>query len=84
MIKDIRARQHEFDNHMNAILNMHVTIDTYDELVKAQSAYGKSIYDDKVRSDPALLRISDKILAGFIGNDNQCAKLYKYRYPSPE
>ncbi len=66
MIKDIRARQHEFDNHMNAILNMHVTIDTYDELVKAQSAYGKSIYDDKVRSDPALLRISDKILAGFL------------------
>ena len=32
--KDIRARQHEFDNHMNAILNMHVTIDNYDELVK--------------------------------------------------
>ncbi len=66
LIKDIRARQHEFDNHMNAILNMHVTIDTYDELVRAQSAYGKSIYDDRVRSDPALLRISDKILAGFL------------------
>ena len=39
LTKDIRARQHEFDNHMNAILNMHVTIDNYDELVKAQSAY---------------------------------------------
>ena len=41
LTKDIRARQHEFDNHMNAILNMHVTIDDYDELVRAQSAYCK-------------------------------------------
>lgn len=66
LTKDIRARQHEFDNHMNAILNMHVMIDNYDELVAAQSAYGKEIYGDRVRSNPALLRISDKILAGFL------------------
>lgn len=66
LTKDIRARQHEFDNHMNAILNMHVTIDDYDELVKAQSAYCKEIYEVKSRSNPALLRISDKILAGFL------------------
>ena len=66
LTKDIRARQHEFDNHMNAILNMHVTIDNYDELVKAQSLYGKEIYDDKWKCNPALLRISDKILAGFL------------------
>lgn len=66
LTKDIRARQHEFDNHMNAILNMHVTIDNYDELVKAQSAYCKDIYEDKSRCNPALLRISDKILAGFL------------------
>ena len=51
---------------MNAILNMHVTIDNYDELVKAQSAYCKGIYEVKSRSNPALLRISDKILAGFL------------------
>jgi len=66
LTKDIRARQHEFDNHMNAILSMHVTIDNYDELVQAQSAYGKNIYGDKSRSNPTLLRISDKILAGFL------------------
>ncbi len=66
LTKDIRARQHEFDNHMNAILNMHITIDNYDELVKAQSIYGKAIYDDKYNYNPALLRISDKILAGFL------------------
>lgn len=66
LTKDIRAKQHEFDNHMNAILNMHVVIDNYDELVKAQSSYAKEIYEVKGRSDPALLRISDKILAGFL------------------
>lgn len=44
LTKDIRARQYEFDNHMNAILNMHVTIDNYDELVKSQSVYGRGIY----------------------------------------
>lgn len=66
LTKDIRAKQHEFDNHMNAILNMHVVIDNYDELVKAQSAYCKEIYEVKGRSNPALLRISDKILAGFL------------------
>lgn len=66
LTKDIRARQHEFDNHMNAILNMHVTITDYDELVKAQSAYGRQIYGDRSRCNPSLLRISDKILAGFL------------------
>lgn len=66
LTRDIRARQHEFDNHMNAILNMHVTIGDYDELVKAQAAYCKEIYEDKSRCNPALLRISDKILAGFL------------------
>lgn len=66
LTKDIRARQHEFDNHMNAVLNMHVTIDNYDELVAAQSAYYKEIYEAKGVSTPALLRISDKILAGFL------------------
>ncbi len=66
LTKDIRAKQHEFDNHMNAILNMHVAIDNYDELVQAQSVYGKEIYEVKGRNNPALLRISDKILAGFL------------------
>lgn len=66
LTKDIRARQHEFDNHMNAILNMHVTIKDYDELVEAQSVYCRSIYEDRSHCNPALLRISDKILAGFL------------------
>ena len=66
LTKEIRASQHEFDNHMNAILNMHVTIDNYEELVKAQSAYARGIYGDRSRCNSSLLRISDKILAGFL------------------
>lgn len=66
LIREIRARQHEFRNHLNAILNMHLTVDNYDELVRAQSDYILSVSDDKRNSYLPLLRISDKILAGFL------------------
>ncbi|MBQ9699983.1 MAG: GHKL domain-containing protein [Lachnospiraceae bacterium] len=66
LVKEIRARQHEFDNHMNAILNMHHMIDNYDELVEAQSKYIRDMYKDDSRQLLALLKISDKILAGFL------------------
>jgi len=66
LIREIRARQHEFRNHLNAILNMHLTVDTYDELVRTQADYILSVADDKRNSYLPLLRISDKILAGFL------------------
>lgn len=66
LVKEIRARQHEFDNHMNAILNMHYTIDDYDGLVEAQSKYIQDMYREDSRQLIALLKISDKILAGFL------------------
>lgn len=46
LVKEIRAKQHEFDNHLNAILNLHLTVETYDELVKEQSEYIKEISRD--------------------------------------
>ncbi len=66
LVKEIRVKQHEFDNHMNAILNMHVMIDNYEELVAEQSKYVKEIYDDRSRQFMQLLKISDKVLAGFL------------------
>lgn len=66
LVKDIRARQHEFDNHLNAILNMHLTIDSYEELVKEQTEYGGMLYAEDRRKFFPLLRISDKVLAGFL------------------
>lgn len=66
LVKEIRIKQHEFDNHMNAILNMHLTIDNYEDLVTEQSKYVKEIYDDHSRQFINLLKISDKVLAGFL------------------
>lgn len=66
LVKEIRARQHEFDNHINAILNMHLTVDNYEELVEKQSDYIHEIRRDSASRYLALLRISDKVLAGFL------------------
>lgn len=64
--KEIRAKQHEFDNHLNAIVNLHVTVDNYDELVRRQSEYAEEIQNDCGRQLLMLLKISDKVLAGFL------------------
>ena len=74
LVKEIRARQHEFDNHMNAILNMHYTIDNYEGLVEAQSKYIQDMYREDSRQLIALLKISDKILAGFLYSKIRAAK----------
>lgn len=67
LVKEIRAKQHEFDNHINAILNMHLTVDNYEELVERQSAYiTEAVKENDGRQYLPLLRISDKILAGFL------------------
>jgi len=66
LVKEIRIKQHEFDNHINAILNIHLTIDNYDELVKAQSDYIESAVKNSERKYLPLLKISDKVLAGFL------------------
>lgn len=67
LVKEIRAKQHEFDNHLNAILNMHLTVDNYQELVERQSEYIREVAkDDDSRKYLQLLKISDKVLAGFL------------------
>ena len=66
LVKEIRVRQHEFDNHINAILNMHLTVDDYDQLVECQSAYIHEVRRDSANRYLPLLRISDKVLAGFL------------------
>lgn len=43
LIDDIRAKQHEFDNHINTIYSQHYLYDTYDELIEAQKQYCNSI-----------------------------------------
>lgn len=66
MVKEIRTNQHEFDNHLNTLLNMHVTMKSYEELVEQQSDYIMQLKKDSRRKLIPLLKISDKILAGFL------------------
>ncbi len=39
LIDEIRLHQHEFDNHLQAIINQRYTCHTYEELVRAQGEY---------------------------------------------
>lgn len=66
LVKEIRVRQHAFDNDMNAVLNMHFNVDTYEELVEKQTEYVKEASKNSMKQYIPLLRISDKILAGFL------------------
>lgn len=43
LIDNIKLRQHEFDNHINAIYSQHFSYNTYEELVEAQRSYCESI-----------------------------------------
>ncbi|MBD5499860.1 MAG: GHKL domain-containing protein [Lachnospiraceae bacterium] len=43
LIDDIRARQHEFDNHINTVYSQHYLYKSYEELVTAQKKYCQEI-----------------------------------------
>ena len=76
LVKEIRAKQHEFDNHKNAILNMHLTINNYEDPVEAQWAYITEMQKDSNSRYIPLLKISDKVLAGFLYSKIVSAKPY--------
>ncbi|MCI9616728.1 MAG: GHKL domain-containing protein [Eubacterium sp.] len=67
LIQDTRKNQHDFHNHLLAIFGMHSSIDTYEELVKAQEEYCNKI-SDKNLFNKILYGITDPILAGFVYN----------------
>lgn len=46
LIENIRARQHEFDNHLNTIYAQHFLCNSYDELVEKQKKYCKEVVED--------------------------------------
>lgn len=64
LIDDIRARQHEFDNHINTIYSQHYLYHTYEELVEAQNKYCKSI--EKGNNYNKLLSHGNPIVLGFL------------------
>lgn len=46
LVDEIRTRQHEFNNHLQAIVNQQYTCNTYEELVQAQSKYMEVLVKD--------------------------------------
>lgn len=64
LITDIRIKQHDFNNQINAIYSQHKTCNTYDELVKQQVEYCKTIVNDNKYYK--LLRLSNSMLIGFL------------------
>ena len=46
LIDSMRAKQHEFDNHINVIYSQHYLYDSYSDLVHAQRKYCQEVWDE--------------------------------------
>lgn len=64
LINNIRLRQHEFDNHINAINNLHYMCDTYEELVCKQGEYCEVVI--KENRFNKLLKGGNPLVIGFL------------------
>lgn len=64
LIDDIRLRQHEFDNHINAIYSQHLSCSTFEELVESQKKYCKQITKENYFNK--LLAQDNSIIRGFL------------------
>lgn len=64
LIDGIRLKQHEFDNHISAILNQHYMYDTYEQLVEVQKDYCNVIVKENKYNK--LLLKGNSIVIGFL------------------
>lgn len=64
ILENVRLRQHEFKNHITAIISSHYTHKTYEKLVQAQTEYCNMLSKDNKYND--LLFIKNNVLAGFL------------------
>ncbi len=64
LITEIRLRQHDFKNHINAIYLQHLMCNTYEELVERQKKYCQDIVYENRFTD--LLRAGDSMIIGFL------------------
>ena len=64
LIENIRLRQHEFDNHINAIYSQHYMYGTYEELVEAQENYCSDIVKENKYNK--LLSKGNSVIIGFL------------------
>lgn len=64
LMDKLRAKQHEFDNHIQAINMLTLTSTDYESIVKSMNTYIQELEIDNYIKD--LLKLENKILAGFI------------------
>lgn len=64
LLTQVRLRQHEFKNHLTAILSAHYTYKTYEKLVQAQNEYCTKLMNENRYNN--LLTLGDNVLAGFL------------------
>lgn len=64
LIDTIRARQHEYDNHIHTIINQRYICNTYEDLVEAQKEYIDSINAEN--KHVKLLRSGNKTFIAFL------------------
>lgn len=64
LIGIVRMRQHEFDNHLNSIISLQYTTDTYEELKNAQMLYIREIQTDHRYNK--LLKEGNPFFIGFL------------------
>lgn len=64
LITEIRVRQHDFKNHINAIYIQHMMCNTYEELVERQKKYCEDLVYENRFAD--LLRLGDSMVIGFL------------------
>lgn len=64
LIDIVRMRQHEFDNHLNSIVSLQYTTDTYEDLKNAQMFYIREIRSDQRYNK--LLKEGNPFFIGFL------------------
>lgn len=64
LILDIRMKQHDFNNHINAIYSQHQLFQTYEELVKHQRQYCQEVVGDN--KYVKLLSLGNSMIIGFL------------------
>lgn len=75
LMGEIRAKQHEFDNHIQALHMITITSTDYNSIVDSMQKYMKELeFDTEMKS---LLKLENKVLAGFLYGKIKKAKYNK-------
>ncbi len=65
LITDVRSRQHEYNNQITALLSLHYTCHTYEELVEEQNKYCRQLVREN-QFNSLLQNNSNPMLTGFL------------------